>query len=588
MTGIGRALKRALVQPKFQGIRFRLGMALAIALIPILILRAAQAGSAFRAQDQERRRDLRLAVDQTASNARTRLERTTMLLHLLWPDARTTACEPRLGNLIQQVEGLAGLARLDAGGTPVCILRGQRAAATPWPSPVRDTVWFRRLRDGETTVLARAPNAAGDEGPGLIVAIRLTRPDGNFDGAAIALLPLSSFEPNVNDPAMPTGTEVVLTDAGGGVLTTGQAGTLAIAPGPPVTGWVDQVRRDGSRVFAARDAEGQRRIYAGTALAGREVYALLSAPTPGLLSWTRLNQVGALLVPLLAFICAFVCVTLVAERVVVRWLVYLERIASIYTRGRFSVRPVQAANAPLEIRVLARTLDEMAASITIRDAALTTSLVEKDALMREIHHRVKNNLQVISSLLSMQQRALTDTAAKAAVGDTRKRISALALIYRTLYQSADLRYAEARIFLTELTGQLVAGEAGRGYLVTSSVDADPLVVDPDKLAPLALWLVEAITNAQTHAFADRGGDLQVRFRVRGETSVLEVQDDGPGVSATFRAGVGRTLMGAFAKQLRGEAEILAAPHGGTIARLTFATPEAIAPTDPADIGTARR
>ena len=76
--------------------------------------------------------------------------------------------------------------------------------------------------------------------------------------------------------------------------------------------------------------------------------------------------------------------------------------------------------------------------------------------MREIHHRVKNNLQIISSLLSMQQRALTDPAARAAVGDTRQRISALALIYRTLYQSPDIREADLADFLRELTGQLVA------------------------------------------------------------------------------------------------------------------------------------
>jgi two-component sensor histidine kinase len=260
-------------------------------------------------------------------------------------------------------------------------------------------------------------------------------------------------------------------------------------------------------------------------------------------------------------------------------------VAFIYSRGRFSVHPVHAMKAPTEIRGLARTLDELAGSIVIRDAALTASLAEKDALMREIHHRVKNNLQIISSLLSMQQRTLTDPASRAALGDTRQRISALALIYRTLYQSHDLRHADARIFLTELVAQLVASETGREHVVTSSVEADSLVVDPDKLAPLALWLVEAVTNAQKHAFVGRGGDLKVRFSVQGETSVLEIQDDGPGVSETFRPGVGRTLMGAFARQLRGSVEFVPAAGGGMIARMTFATPEAIVPTDPSDLGT---
>jgi two-component sensor histidine kinase len=452
-------------------------------------------------------------------------------------------------------------------------------------SQARSTPWFARLRGGEGTVLARAPAVAGQP-PGLIVATRLERPMGRFDGAMVALIPLSSLQPDLDDPSLPAGSQAALTDADGRLLTATNLEAFTLTRGEPLAGWVERARSGASAIFEADDAAGRHRVYAGAALAGRDVYALLSAPAPGLLSWARLNPVGALFMPLLAWFLAFTAVMWVSERVVIRWLNYLERVAAIYAKGRFSVRPVQAMNAPAEIRVLARTLDELAESIVARDAALTASLEEKDALMREIHHRVKNNLQIISSLLSMQQRALTDPASKAAVGDTRQRISALALIYRTLYQSDDLRYADARIFLTELVGQLVASESGRGQLVTSSVEADSLVVDPDKLAPLALWLVEAVSNAQKHAFTGRGGDLKVRFFVQGETSVLEVQDDGPGVSETFRAGVGRTLMGAFAKQLRGTAEMVPAEGGGTIARMTFATPEAVIPTDPADLGTA--
>ena len=132
-----------------------------------------------------------------------------------------------------------------------------------------------------------------------------------------------------------------------------------------------------------------------------------------------------------------------------------------------------------------------------------------------------------------------------------------------------------RQFLEELIAQLVAGESSRAPLVRTELEADPLVIDPDKLAPLALWAVEAITNAQKHAFEDRGGFLRVRFKVGDAESVLEVEDDGPGSNeATTGQGVGRTLMTAFARQLRGRAEILRAPAGGVLARLTFPTPEA--------------
>lgn len=583
MVRLGRALGRGLAPPRFHGIRFRLGVALALSLLPILVLGVFSAQSQFRLQDEDRRADLQLAAERTAASAKSRLDSTSVLLQALRPEALEMFCEPRLTALAEQVDGVDGLARLTPTGVTTCASSDLGRAPPPWLVQARQSAWFQRLRSGEPTVLARAPAVTGRP-PQLVVAIRLERPLGAFDGAMIALIPLSALQPDVDDRSLPEGSEAALTDSEGRILTATNMETFRLERGQSLLGWVDRAREDGSSVFEA-DSDGRHRVFAGAALAGRDVYALLSAPAPGLLSWARLNPVGSLLMPLLAWFAAFACVMLVSDRIVVRWLEYLERIAAIYARGKFSVRPVQAVNAPSEIRVLATTLDELAETITTRDAALLASLAEKDALMREIHHRVKNNLQIISSLLSMQQRALTDAQAKAAVGDTRQRIAALALIYRTLYQSDDLRYADARIFLTELVGQLIASESGRGYLVTSSVEADSLVVDPDKLAPLALWLVEAVTNAQKHAFAGRGGDLKVRFKVDGDVSVLEVQDNGPGPSDTMSAGVGRTLMGAFAKQLRGEAEMVPAEGGGTIARMRFATPEAIIPTDPSDVGT---
>ena len=585
MVRLGRSLGQGASARPFQGIRFRIGMAMALALLPILLLGVFQAQSDFRDQAEARRSDLQLAAERSAAGAKSRLDSTAVLLQALRPESLQFFCEPRLTVLVDRLESLDGLARISATGQQVCASR----AATPNAdrgAAVRNSDWFKRLRAGESMVLARAPGSTTAE-PNLIVAIRLERPMGTFDGAMIAMIPLSSLQPDTADRALPEGSEAALTDGEGNILTATDTGAFALGGGESLQGWVKRARDGSSAVFAGDDLQGRNRDYAGAALAGRDVYVVLSAPAPGLLSWARLNPVGVLILPLAAWLTAFAAVMLVSERIIIRWLDYLERVAAIYARGRFSVRPLQAVNAPSEIRLLASTLDTLAETIIARDKALTDSLSEKDALMREIHHRVKNNLQIISSLLSMQQRALTDGPARAAVGDTRQRISALALIYRTLYQSDDLRYADARIFLNDLVGQLVASGTGHGPVITSSVEADSLVVDPDKLAPLALWLVEAVTNAQKHAFAGRGGDLKVRFHVRGDSSVLEVEDDGPGVDETRQAGVGRTLMGAFAKQLRGTAEIVPSPTGGSIARMVFTTPEAVTPVDPSDLGTPR-
>ena len=580
-SSFGRLWARGVGKPRVQGIRFRLGLAMAIALLPILLLGAVQAQVEFRRQAEDRRADLQFAAERTTEAAPFRLDAAAALLSAMAPEASAPVCGPRLAGLVQRLDDYGALYRVGTGGQIVCDSRPTPLVAA---GPVfANETWFQRLRGGEEVALARASSNLSDT-PALVIGVRWERPRGVFAGAMAAILPLAELQPDITDPALPEDAEAALTDARGRVLVSTDIRAFTFDEGPGLLGWVERAREGRYSVFEADTSDGEHRDYAGAALAGRDVYVVISAPSPGLLSWARLNPIGVLLLPLAAWLTAFAAVMLVSERIVVRWLDYLERIAALYARGRYSVRPVQAAQAPAEIRRLAQTLDELAEAIAARDRSLNESLSEKDALMREIHHRVKNNLQIISSLLSMQQRALKDEPAKAALGDTRQRISALALIYRTLYQSDDIRHADAREFMTELVGQMVASESGRGFTVTSSIDADSLVVDPDKLAPLALWLVEAISNAQKHAFAGRGGALQVRFRVHGDTSTLEVQDDGPGSSdEAVRSGVGRTLMGAFAKQLRGEAELLPAPGGGTIARMVFTTPEAVVPTNPDDL-----
>lgn len=569
MMRFGRAWGRKLGRPSVQGIRFRMGLAMAAALLPILLLSAAQTQAEFRRQAEDRRIDLQLAAERSAAEAKARIDSTVVLLQALAPEGAGFYCEPRLTALVSRLDALSALQRYSATGEPVCASRPAGGAAAIAPAAdVRGQEWYQRLKQGEDVVMARAPGAPGS----LIVAVRSERPLGAFQGAMAAVIPLTALQPDIHDPALPSEAQSALIDAQGRILVSTAPSSFAIDG--PIARWAERAQKGEAPLFEARDARKRRHVYAGAPLAGRDLFVLLSAPASGLLSWARLNPIGSFMLPLAAWLVAFLAVMLLSERIVIRWLVYLERVAAIYARGRFSVRPVQAEHAPAEIRTLARTLGSLGDSITTRDKALLDSLDEKDALMREIHHRVKNNLQIISSLLSMQQRAVTDPAARSALGDTRQRITALALIYRTLYQSDDIREADSRTFLTELVGQLIAGEAMRGPLVTSSVDADYLIIDPDRLAPVALWLVEAVSNAQKHAFAGRGGDLKVRFRVLGDTSVLEVQDDGPGVSDIDTAGVGRTLMNAFAKQLRGQAEMVEAPGGGSIARLTFATPEA--------------
>jgi len=553
-----------LVRPVWPAtIRLRLGLALAIALLPVLILGVVQAGLAFQRQGQVERVELTAAAERSGAIARARIESAQVLLETLAPGSVGFQCAQRLSEIEARLKGYENLIRFDASGRFAC------AAGNVPADPQRgERSWFLALERGTPLVIAANPGATYSSQPSLVAAVRAEDPAGQFDGALAAVMSLASLRPDMSDPSLPAGSEIALADAQGHWLSATDVTRFPLHPQANFAG-------PSSQLWSQADRAGRDRLFAAAPLVGQDVYVVISAPAEGLVSWAWVNPVSAIALPLLAFALALIAVWTVAERGVVRWIAYLQRIAAIYARGRFSVRPVQAERAPPEIRDLADTLGAMAATIVARDAALLDHLAQKDAMLLEIHHRVKNNLQIISSLLNMQQRALTDPAARAAISDTRQRISALALIYRALYQSPDLRRVDLREFLEELVGQLITGDAGQRLAQRTDLSCDSVVIDPDRLAPIALFAVEAISNALKHGMAE-GGQLSVTFRARDGVAELCIIDTGfDGRIPKIGAGVGRTLMTAYARQLRGEATFKPNPGAGMTARLTFPIPESM-------------
>ena len=548
-------------------IRVRLGVALALALAPVLLLGAGQSILAYQREAADRQRVLLAAAQRSAASARAQMESAAILLETLGPGAIGVDCSRRLSEIKHRLPGYANLIRFDRLGRVACF-----AESVPADPERMERPWFRALdADGKRFVTFDPGVAYADESA-VLMAIRAPDPQYGYSVLA-AVIPLTSLQPREADPSLRGEVEVAIVDPEGRLLDATKKGGFPEG----LAAWVTQATQKGSYLAYAKDREGVRRAYSVARLYDN-LFVILSAPSRGLFATAWLDPLSGIVFPLIAFVVALAAVFFAAERGVGRWIIYLQRVAAIYARGRFTVRPLQADRAPPEIRELAETLDHMAATIVARDASLHDSLAQKDALMREIHHRVKNNLQVISSLLSMQERALSDPGARQAMSDTRQRITALALIYRALYQGSDIKHVDLKPFLEELTGQLLAGDMSAHGSVRTEVRADRLVIDPDKLAPLALFAVEAVTNAQKHALSEQGGSLVVEFKVNGPEAELAIRDDGGGRGSPpdpdAIKGVGRTLMNAFARQLRGLATLERNEQGGLTARLVFPTPEA--------------
>jgi PAS domain S-box-containing protein len=166
----------------------------------------------------------------------------------------------------------------------------------------------------------------------------------------------------------------------------------------------------------------------------------------------------------------------------------------------------------------------------LADERLRASLREKEVLLKEIHHRVKNNLQLVSSLLRLQSRTLADPATKRVFEGSRHRIHSMALLHETLYQSDDLVRFDFSSYVNRLTGQLF-GSYRTSRRVELRIDLEKLPLYPDAAVPCGLIVNELVSNSLKYAFpGSRRGVIRVKSRDEGRGQVeLEVSDDGVGL-----------------------------------------------------------
>ncbi|WP_342587195.1 PAS domain-containing protein [Methylobacterium terrae] len=203
-------------------------------------------------------------------------------------------------------------------------------------------------------------------------------------------------------------------------------------------------------------------------------------------------------------------------------------------------------------RTLAREKDGLAQDLEARNRALQAALDQQTALLHEVDHRVKNNLQVISSLVLLKARRTRDLACREALRSMADRIGALATVHRLLYSLSDVALFDLRDFAADFASELEAGlDTDR---IALTVDVEAVAVPASMAAPLALLVHELAVNAVRHAFpGERHGRVAITARAEGERLVLEVSDDGVGLPAEHGnpEGFGRDLVGMLVRQMRG-------------------------------------
>ncbi|HFA50061.1 MAG TPA: tetratricopeptide repeat protein [Bacteroidetes bacterium] len=192
---------------------------------------------------------------------------------------------------------------------------------------------------------------------------------------------------------------------------------------------------------------------------------------------------------------------------------------------------------------------------------IENALREKEVLLKEIHHRVKNNLQVISSLLNLQSRSIIDEQAKAAIKEGQNRVKSMGLIHQSLYQTDIANGMEIGDYIGQLGKSLFDSYNIKEDKIKFAINAAPLRLDVDTLIPIGLILNELLSNALKHAFPDgREGEIKVNFEKKENALLLQVKDNGVGMSITNpdknKNSFGMQLIKAFSKKLNANMEVV--------------------------------
>ena len=206
---------------------------------------------------------------------------------------------------------------------------------------------------------------------------------------------------------------------------------------------------------------------------------------------------------------------------------------------------------------------------------LVSSLKEKEALLKEVHHRVKNNLQVIASLLRLEGRRIDHSVTKAVLAQMQGRIQSMALLHETLYRSGDFSRIDLAAYLTQLSSQLFRAVCAQPDVVRLKLDLAPVLIEIDQAIPCGLIVNELASNSLKHGFPEgRSGHVSIGLRLagKGASITLSVSDNGVGLPKDFDLqkthSLGLQLVSDLARQLQGSLSI--GPGPGAAFEVTFA------------------
>ena len=550
---------------------FRLAFLLAIALLPLGVVSALQSAEMLkesRARSEAallgetmRAAQSDLLVVQQARGAVSALS--DVILPMLGDPA---GCSTALQSLVTESEFYTLAAFADTEGRLIC-------ASTAPGTDVSESLTFRRASKEVKPWILLVPQGMLSKQPVIVVG----QPVRDAAGALLGFISLSLAHDALVDRALSAGAslrpELMTFNGEGSVLTSTVRPEDRDTVLPQSHSLKSLAQEVTDMSFTARTLDGSQRAFAVIPIVPDMLYAMGSWPSESQAVW-YLRALPSITLPLVMWICCLLVAFLSVERLVTRHVRVLRSAMLGFGDGKRIIGKMDMATAPAEIRDLAETFEHMTDTILHDEAEMEDMIHQKEVLLREVHHRVKNNLQLIASIMNMQMRQARSAEAKTLMKGLQERVMSLATIHRGLYQTSGLTDIRADELLVEITRQVVQIATGPGRQIGLEHSFADVRLTPDQAVPLSLLLTEALANALKYAGSHDGNPrLWVSmWREGGTQAVLEVKNTmGPRPVSTHPVegtGLGAQLLSAFSQQVGGRVDISQDDDNYTL-RVTF-------------------
>ena len=438
----------------------------------------------------------------------------------------------RLHALAESLPRVGAIWIQDADGNGIL---GSSAFPTP-DANVSERSYFKAHRDGERFVIDTAIKGATTGKTVFTISRRLDAEDGSFRGVVLTALYVDYFTQLYEAASLGPGATVAMYQPNGGVI----------------------VRYPDMHRYLGKSASTSRIFRDRVPRVSQDTFTNISVldGIERLLSYRVVKEFPVVVI-------ASVTTTSIREEWLSRivWTAVLAGIAAatLIGCGWLTLRGLRAAET---------------AHFQVADAnrRLGAALSDKEVLFREVHHRVKNNLQTVSSLLFMQIARVHDTQTKALLQATLGQVEAMGLVHRVLYQSDQAAEVDLRPYLEQLCADLSSmyDASGRGIVIR--VEVNGCTMPMERAIPVGLVVNEVVTNAYKHAFPDgRKGQVTVTCAQSKGRMVLTVRDDGVGLAGTVAQGtsIGMDLIHSLVEQAGGQCSF--EEDGGIVFRLELPT-----------------